>query len=123
VAFLAKVSYANALRHEIDAECGPRRQRGIKEVNREVAGEAAIGEPAFFQWDLLTVAFCGDVGRVERHGAEQKREAQAHARTKDDGKIRGLAKRPKIARHLDFVGMSRRVSMFPQPIHYRCGEQ
>ena len=85
---------------QVDRERRPGRERGVEEVHREVARDAAVGEPADLgdermrgraavldRLDRVAVARAGHVERVERDGADQEREAEAHARGDDDREV------------------------------------
>ena len=55
-------------------------------MDREVAGNAAVGEPALSQLGLLALL----VGRcIERHRTQQEGKAEAHARPEQNGKVGG----------------------------------
>ena len=72
-------------RTQVEPERRPPRQPGVEEVDREVARDAAVGEPAAPVARRTRVAR----RRVERDAGEQHRHAEAHAQRHDDGQPLG----------------------------------
>ena len=93
---------------EVDRERRPGGERRVEEVDGEVARDAAVGEPAHLgderlgglapvldRLDGAARPAAGHVERVQRDGADQEREAEAHPRRDDDGEVVGRRERPE----------------------------
>jgi hypothetical protein len=96
-----------------DRERRPRRDRGVEEVDREVARDAAVGEPArrrdrgLSGGVALAVHLARPVHAVQRHGAQQHREAEAHARRDHYGQVVGRRQRTQ-REHRGGIAVARR---------------
>src|SRR4030095_11826985 len=87
-------AYANrgVKRGEVKRERRPARNRSVEKVDREVARESAVGEPATRQTRLsplppLVLRRVAELESPQRYGADQDGKAQAHPDRHDDREI------------------------------------
>src|SRR4029450_1870719 len=89
-------------RREVERERRPARNRSVEKVDREVARESAVGEPATRQTRLsplppLVLRRVAEVESPQRYGADQDGKAKAHPDRHDDREIARAREGDEIA--------------------------